>query len=65
LVNKVVEREKLDEVADEWAEKMAKLPFLPLSLFKKAIYNAQDMNFLAEIEDEINLQSLCLHSIPK
>jgi 2-(1,2-epoxy-1,2-dihydrophenyl)acetyl-CoA isomerase len=62
LVNKVVEREKLDEVADEWAEKMAKLPFLPLSLLKKAIYKAQDMNFLAEIEDEINLQTLCLLS---
>lgn len=62
VVNKVVEREKLNEVADEWAEKMAKLPFLPLSLLKKAIYKAQDMNFLAEIEDEINLQSLCLLS---
>jgi len=62
VVNKVVESEKLNEVADEWAEKMAKLPFLPLSLLKKAIYKAQDMNFLAEIEDEINLQSLCLLS---
>lgn len=62
VVNKVVESEKLDELADEWAEKMAKLPFLSLSLLKKAIYKAQDMNFLAEIEDEINLQSLCLLS---
>ena len=62
VVNRVVESEKLDEVADEWAQKMANLPFLPLSLLKKAIYKAQDMNFLAEIEDEINLQSLCLLS---
>lgn len=62
VVNKVVESEKLDEVADEWAEKMAQLPFQALSLLKKAIYKAQDMNFLAEIEDEINLQSLCLLS---
>ncbi len=62
VVNRVVESEKLDELADEWAQKMAKLPFLPLSLLKKAIYKAQDMNFLAEIEDEINLQSLCLLS---
>ena len=62
VVNKVVERERLDEIADEWAAKMAKLPFLPLSLLKKAIYKAQDMNFLAGIEDEINLQSLCLLS---
>lgn len=62
VVNKVVEREKLNEVTDEWAEKMAELPFLHLSLLKKAIYKAQDMDFLAEIEDEINLQSLCLLS---
>jgi 2-(1,2-epoxy-1,2-dihydrophenyl)acetyl-CoA isomerase len=62
VVNRVVESEKLDELADEWAQKMAKLPFLPMSLLKKAIYKAQDMNFLAEIEDEINLQSLCLLS---
>lgn len=62
VVNRVVESEKLDELADEWAQKMAELPFLALSLLKKAIYKAQDMNFLAEIEDEINLQSLCLLS---
>jgi 2-(1,2-epoxy-1,2-dihydrophenyl)acetyl-CoA isomerase len=62
MVNRVVESEKLDELADEWAQKMVKLPFLPMSLLKKAIYKAQDMNFLAEIEDEINLQSLCLLS---
>jgi len=62
VVNKVVESDKLNETADEWAEKMARLPFLPLSLLKKAIYKAQEMNFLAEIEDEINLQSLCLLS---
>lgn len=62
VVNRVVEPEKLDELADEWADKMARLPFLALSLLKKAIYKAQDMNFQSEIEDEINLQSLCLLS---
>ena len=62
MVNKVVESERLNEIADEWAEKMAMLPFLALSLLKKAIYKAQDMNFWAELEDEINLQSLCLLS---
>lgn len=62
VVNRVVESQKLDEVADEWAQRMADLPFLPLSLLKRAIYKAQDMNYLAEIEDEINLQSLCLQS---
>lgn len=62
MVNRVVEKQKLDELADEWAQRMAELPFLALSLLKKAIYKAQDMNFLAEIEDEINLQSLCLLS---
>lgn len=62
MVNRVVKKQKLDELADEWAQRMAELPFLALSLLKKAIYKAQDMNFLAEIEDEINLQSLCLLS---
>jgi len=62
VVNKVVENERLNEVADEWAEKMATLPFLSLSLLKKAIYKAQDMTFFAELEDEVNLQSLCLLS---
>ena len=62
LVNRVVEPDKLNELADEWAKKMARLPFLALSLLKKAIYKAQDMNFESEIEDEINLQSLCLLS---
>ena len=62
IVNRVVRSAKLDEVADEWAQKMAKSPFIALSLLKKAIYKAQDMNFLAELEDEINLQSLCLLS---
>ena len=62
VVNRVVERENLDELADEWAEKMAGFPFMALSLLKKAIYKAEDMNFMAEIEDEINLQSLCLLS---
>lgn len=62
VINKVVEKDKLDELSDEWAQKMVELPFLALSLLKKAIYKAQAMNFLAEIEDEINLQSLCLLS---
>lgn len=62
VVNKVVESEKLNEIAEEWAGKMAASPFLTVSLLKKAIYKAQEMNFLAELEDEINLQSLCLLS---
>ena len=62
VANRVVKPDKLEELADEWADKMARLPFLALSLLKKAIYKAQDMNFQSEIEDEINLQSLCLLS---
>ena len=62
VVNRVVEPNKLDALADEWADKIARQPFLALSLLKKAIYKAQDMNFQSEIEDEINLQSLCLLS---
>jgi enoyl-CoA hydratase/carnithine racemase len=62
VVNRVVEPNKLDALADEWADKIVRQPFLALSLLKKAIYKAQDMNFQSEIEDEINLQSLCLLS---
>lgn len=62
LVNRVVENEKLDEVAAQWAERIVQLPSLQIALLKKAIYKADEINFLSEIEDEINLQSLCLMS---
>ncbi len=62
IVNRVVKPDKLDELAAEWADKMAGMPFLALGLLKKAIYKAQEMNFQSELEDEINLQSLCLWS---
>ena len=62
VVNQVVRREELDQVAEEWAQKMANFPSLALGLLKKAIYKAQEISFFAELEDEINLQSLCLLS---
>jgi 2-(1,2-epoxy-1,2-dihydrophenyl)acetyl-CoA isomerase len=62
MVNRVVKPDKLDETANDWANKIAGMPFLALGLLKRAIYKAQEMNFQSELEDEINLQSLCLLS---
>ena len=62
IINWMMEPDRLNELADEWAEKMAKMPFLALGILKKAIYKARDVTFQAELEDEINMQSLCLLS---
>lgn len=60
VVNQVVEPGELDQLADQWATRMAEMPFMALGLLKKAIYKATETNFQAEVEDEINLQSICL-----
>lgn len=62
LVNRVVAKEELLDTVSKLAEGMSKLPFMQLGLLKKAIYKAQEVDFFTEIEDEINLQSLCMVS---
>lgn len=62
LVNRVVAPEELHPVAEEWAARLARSPLLPLNLMKPALYRALNMDFFSELEDEINLQSLCLSS---
>lgn len=62
LINRVVAPEDLHSVVEEWAARLARSPFLALNLMKPALYKALNMDFLAELEDEINLQSLCLSS---
>lgn len=62
LVNRVVESQELDRVATEWAERLVRSPANSVALLKKALHRAQDLDFTAELENEINLQSLCLLS---
>jgi len=62
LVNRVVAPEELEPLVEEWATRLARAPLLPLRLMKPALYKAPNMDFFAELEDEINLQSICLAS---
>ena len=62
LVNRVVAHDELDAVAHEWAARLVRSPSLALSLTKTALYKALNMDFVSVLEDEINIQSLCLNS---
>ena len=62
LVNRVVAPEELDSAVAEWAGRLARSPRLALNLLKPALYRAMNMDFFSELEDEVNMQSLCLHS---
>ena len=62
MVNRVVPHEELDSAVDEWAGRLARSPRLALNLLKPALYRAINMDFFSELEDEINIQSLCLNS---
>ncbi len=62
LVNRVVAPEELGPVVEEWAARLARSPSLALTLMKSALYKALNMDFFSELEDEINLQSICLNS---
>jgi len=62
LINLVVEAEQLDSVVNDWAMRLAQFPPLPLSLMKTALYKGLNMDFASELEDEINIESLCMNS---
>lgn len=62
LINRVVAPENLDTIVNEWATRLAQSPTLTLSLVKGALYKGLNMDFTSELEDEINLQSLCMNS---
>ncbi len=62
LVNRVVASQELDEVVNEWAQRLTSFPAVALSHLKRALYQAQELTFKAELEEEINIQSLCLLS---
>jgi enoyl-CoA hydratase/carnithine racemase len=62
LVNKVVPVERLEEVASDWAARLAKAPALAVGLTKAELYKSQSTDFHTEIDDEANGQSICLNS---
>jgi len=62
LVNRVVAAEELDDVVSGWAGRLSRLSSITLSLIKGALYKGLAMDFASELEDEINLQSLCVNS---
>lgn len=62
LINRAVEPEKLDEVVADWATRLSQLPSLTLSLIKSSLYKGLTMDFNTELENEINVQTLCINS---
>ena len=47
---------------NEWATRLAHYSSLTLSFVKSALYKGLHKDFVSELEDEINIQSLCLNS---
>jgi enoyl-CoA hydratase/carnithine racemase len=62
LINRVVPADELETVANEWAAKIAQSSSLAISLLKSALYKGLNMDFISEIDNEINIQTLCLNS---
>ncbi len=62
LVNRVVASEDLDNVVHKMATRLAQSPPLTLRLIKNTLYKSLNMDFDSELENEINIQSLCMNS---
>ena len=62
IINRVVAAEELDGVVKDWATRLSKLSSLTLSLIKSAMYKGLNMDFASELENEINVQTLCINS---
>ena len=62
LVNRVVPADDLDAVVNEWTRRLAQFSSFTLSLIKNALYTGLHKDFASELEDEINIQSVCLNS---
>lgn len=62
LVNKVVAADQLETATREWATRLARTPTVPLSLMKPALYKALNSDFFSELENEINIQTVCFGS---
>ena len=62
LINRVVTAEELDGFVKDWATRLSKLSSLTLSLIKSAMYKGLNLDFASELENEINVQTLCINS---
>ena len=62
LVNRTVPLEDLMNAAEELALSLDNLSPLAVRLTKAALYKSLDMNYFSELEDEINVQTICLNS---
>jgi 2-(1,2-epoxy-1,2-dihydrophenyl)acetyl-CoA isomerase len=62
LVNKVVPADQLDEVADEWARRLANGPTLALSLSKRLLNASSGSSFDESLEDEGRCQHILFTS---
>lgn len=62
IINRVVPAADLEKTVNDWATRLARGPALTLSLAKASLYKAMTMDFFSELEDEINVQSLCMIS---
>jgi enoyl-CoA hydratase/carnithine racemase len=62
LINRLVAANELDAVVNEWATTLAQSSPFTLSLIKVALYKGLNMDFASELENEINIESLCMNS---
>ena len=62
LVNKIVPSAEVIPTAMNWARCLARGPTMATELTKATLHNSSEMNFAMEIENEINIQSVCLCS---
>ncbi len=58
LVNRAVPADQLDQVADEWARRLAQGPTIALSLSKRMLNNSFDLSFEQALEDEARAQHI-------
>ena len=62
LVNKVVPEDEVDKVVSGWAKKLSESSETAIVLMKQALHKSLNMDFVAELEDEINIQTVCMNS---
>lgn len=62
IVNKIVESSQLKEETMKFAEKIAHGAPLALALIKKTLNQSFEMNFAEALENEKNMQTLCLQT---
>ena len=62
LINRVVAEDEFNDVVNDWANRLSRSSSLTLSFMKSALHKGLNIDFASEIENEINIQSLCINS---